>query len=953
MGIWSMKNQQSQNKKHDSEVRKFFHNRSFLLAAVCTVLAAILFGRLFVIQIIEQDYYSDAFEARITKQVSIPSKRGRIYDRNGNILADMRTVENITIQDTTGNTSADNDRLNQIIRETVSLIENHGDKLTLDFDIKYENGNYSYTVEGTELTRFKADIYGYADPSSMTEEESGSSAGELVQVLASRYRISSEDTSDEGRQLLLETAAIRYELSLNAYQKYNATVIARDVSSGTVRAIEDSKDLDGVSVENSYERVYVDSECFSGITGYLGEISDEELEESGDTYKSGDMIGKVGIESSMEEVLRGTNGYRQISVDSLGRELGEISYTRPEEGRDVYLTIDKDLQEAAYRILEKNLSSILLSKMSYAAEDFTITEDTDSDDIVIPATHVYAAVLNNVINRDHFTESDASDTERRVHSAYNSYLATVKDGIRGELDSEGTAYADLSGEYQSYENYISSALSARGILDSDKIDKNDSVYLAWTSDETASMSEFLHHAVGEGWIDSSSLDIPGDADESAVYDALASEIVGEICDDSGFSDRVYKYMCVSGAITGCQVCEILFDQDLFTPEESVRSSIEYGSNYSAYEYIRTLISDEDLTPAQLCLYPYSGSLVITDVDSGDVLALVSYPGYDCNKMNDSEYYTGLQTDDSKPLVNNATQTRTAPGSTFKMVTSTAGLEENKITIDETIRCTGEFTKIDPSPKCWIYPGRHGYLDLEGGIANSCNCFFYEVGYRLGEDGSGAFDNDRGIELLQKYVSLYGLDQKSGVEIEEADPSVPTRDVVRAAIGQSNNAYTTAALARYVTAVASDGKVYDLTLIDRTADSDGGNIETNSASLIRTISMSQENWDTIHAGMRRVVVGKSYFYNLHRTDSEGDAEYVEAAGKTGTAQQASSMPNHALFLGYAPYEDPDIAVAARIPNGYSSDYAAQLTEQVLQYYYDSSTLQEILDESSLKDEGSGD
>lgn len=942
-----------ENDRRDGAVKRFFRNRPLLLGTACVILAAVLFGRLFVMQIIEGDSYSESFEERITKQVSIPAKRGRIYDRNGNLLAESRTIENITIQDTTGNTSEDNDRLNEIIDETIQLIENHGDRISLDFGVKCENGSYSYTLKGTELTRFKADIYGYADPSSMTKQEQNSSAEELIDALISRYRISVDGDTQAVKERVLEMAAIRYALSLNAYQKYNATTIAKDVSSATVSAIEDSDDLDGVSVSKSYERVYVDSEYFSGITGYLGEVSDEELEELGDEYRAGDLIGKVGIESSMEETLRGTNGHREISVDSLGRELGEISYTRPEEGRDVYLTIDKNLQEAAYQILKKNLASILLSKMTNRRDDFTITQDTDSDDIIIPATHVYAAILNNVIDTEHFTDYDSSDMERQVHAAYASYLTTVRDGIRGDLESAGTPYQELSGEYQSYENYIVSALYSRGILVYDRIDESDTVYLAWTEEETASLSEFLHHAIEKDWLDLSLLGTNDNSEEDLVYEALTGFITEDLFEDSAFSQRVYKYMCVSGAITGCQVCELLFDQDIFTPEESVRSSIVNGNNYAAYQYVRTLISEGDLTPAQLCLYPYSGSLVITDVRSGDVLALVTYPGYDCNQMDDTDYYSSLQSDASRPLINNATQTRTAPGSTFKMVTSTAGLEENKLTLDERINCTGEFTKIDPSPRCWIYPRRHGNLNLEGGIANSCNYFFYEVGYRLGEDQSGNFDDAAGIDLLQKYVSLYGLDQKSGVEIEETEPSVPTTDVVRASIGQSDNAYTTASLARYVTAVATDGNVYDLTLLDKTADSDGKNIAQNSAQLRSSVNMPQENWDAIHAGMRRVVQGKSYFSGLSRRAEDGSTEYIGAAGKTGTAQQSSTMPNHALFLGYAPYEEPEIAVAARIPNGYSSDYAAQLTEQVMQYYFDNSSLPEILGDTTVKYGSSGD
>lgn len=197
-----------------------------------------------------------------------------------------------------------------------------------------------------------------------------------------------------------------------------------------------------------------------------------------------------------------------------------------------------------------------------------------------------------------------------------------------------------------------------------------------------------------------------------------------------------------------------------------------------------------------------------------------------------------------------------------------------------------------------------------------------------EDGYNA---NVGIETLSKYADLFGLSEPSGVEISEASPQVSDAFPVPSAIGQGTHAYTTVGLARYVTAVANSGKVYNLTLIDKVTDTNGNLQFDNSAELRNKIELDDEVWDAIHAGMRQVVQKKAYFSTVA----------VDVAGKTGTAQETSSRADHALFVGYAPYEDPEIAIAIRVLNGYTSDYAAQITKDVIMYYYGLAEEDEII------------
>jgi len=286
----------------------------------------------------------------------------------------------------------------------------------------------------------------------------------------------------------------------------------------------------------------------------------------------------------------------------------------------------------------------------------------------------------------------------------------------------------------------------------------------------------------------------------------------------------------------------------------------------------------------------------------------------------------LQTDLTRPMWNSATQQKTVPGSTFKMISATAALEEHVVTTTSHILCRGIFDRFAANQyKCWVYPSAHGNLNVVGGIANSCNCFFYEVGYQLGISGDTYYSNV-GIDKLYKYADMFGLSEKSGVEIEEATPEVSKDYSVMSAIGQGTNNYTTVGLSRYVTTIANNGTCYNLSLIDKVTDSNGNLLKDFSPEVRNKVDISSSTWSSIHEGMRQVVEKRSDYGILRNAG-------INVAGKTGTAEEARKRANHALFVSYAPYENPEITITTRIANGYTSNYAANLTRDIYLYYFD--------------------
>lgn len=924
-------------------------SRTFVLTITMILIAAVIIERIFDLQIVHGEEYLDSFETKIMKERTISGSRGCIYDRNGNLLAYNELAHSVTIEDVYENSKMKNYNLNSTIATLIQMLEKNGDTTVRDFKIDLDdNGRYAFTVEDTQLLRFLADVYGCLSIDDLKEQERTATAEEVVEYLCgwSRFRIgeyTSEDTKDTfipgngyTKEEVLKILTIRYDMNTNSFQKYIATTVATDVSEETVAVImENCNELEGVSIVEDTVRKYVDSIYFAPIIGYTGKVDQEELKElqtTNSAYDLNDTVGKLGIEKSMESWLQGKKGSETVFVNNVGKVIETSNYVEPAAGNDIYLTLDKDLQIACYKILEEKLAGILYSNIINTKE-FN-TENVTSSKIKIPIYDVYFALINNnIIDLSHFEETTAAENEKAVYNSFLTRKENVFATLREELFNTKTPYESLKTEYQVYESYIVRMLYNNGVIDREKVDPEDQTYIAWTTDEVISLNEYLNYCIAQNWVDVSKLSLDSQySDTEEIYKKLVDYLFGQLENNLDFTKSIYKYMIKDDVISGRQICMILLEQNLIDIPEEEQNKLISGA-VSSYTFMMDRIRNLDITPAQLALDPCNASMVITDVNTGDVLALVSYPGYDNNKMAngvDAEYFAQLRSDLSSPMLNYATQQRTAPGSTFKMVSATAGFKEGIINTTTTFVCNGQFNEIDPPPRCWIYGrGSHGALNVTGAIKNSCNVFFYEMAYRLGMV-DGVYSSEVGLEKLQKYADMYGLTETSGVEIEEYAPQVSNTDAVRSAIGQGTNNYTTVSLARYITTVATSGTCYDLTLIDKVTDRSGNLLMEKEPQVRNQVELSSGEWNAIHTGMRQVVEAKSYYSDLK----------VQVAGKTGTAEENKNRANHALFVCYAPYDNPEIAVATRIAYSYSSDYAARTTKDVISYYFD------LVDEEDL-------
>ena len=323
-----------------------------------------------------------------------------------------------------------------------------------------------------------------------------------------------------------------------------------------------------------------------------------------------------------------------------------------------------------------------------------------------------------------------------------------------------------------------------------------------------------------------------------------------------------------------------------------------------------------------------GAAAVVSVGTGEVLALASYPTYDLSTFN--EDYDELVNDQRLPMFNRATQGIYAPGSTFKMVTAVAALESGIITPSSIIQDRGIYTYYkDPQPMCWIYSqtgSTHGRINVSQAITDSCNYFFYEVG-RL-----------TGIRTLDSYASQFGLGQSTGIEIgdssgvlaspewaESHDQEWTDGQTITAAIGQSYNLFTPLQLANYVATLVGGGDHYQAHLLKNVKAYDSSRLlYMYDDEPMNTVEISDSTLSAVTRGMHELTVSGSVAYAFENC-------VVSAGAKTGSAQVGTDIAN-GVFVAYAPYEKPEIAVAIVIEKGGSGAALANTAVEIINSWF---------------------
>ncbi|MDD4111849.1 MAG: penicillin-binding transpeptidase domain-containing protein [Herbinix sp.] len=930
-------------------LKRIIKSRLFPIAFIYMILFVVIINRLFVLQIVEGPTHAEDYEYMNTEDREIKSTRGNIYDRNGMLLASNTLSYSVVMEDSTQITS--NNQRNAVVHKLIQFIENNQDTLDNPFYIVHVgNEEFEFTISGTALTRFKKKVYAYALVNDqLTEEQMNATAKDVYYFLKNgtsiypMFGISDDYTIDE----ILKIMSVRYAL-FNIYPKFMQITVASQISEGTLAMVmENIADLPGVEIKQQTKRIYHDSIYFAHILGYTGLINADELEKlnkdkANDYYNSSDIIGKTGLEKEFEAYLGGTKGNEVVAVNDNNRVVEVASRNEPVAGNDIYLTIDGELQKQAYHILEKRIAGIFLEHLRPNLDYGTKGESASK--IYTPIYEVYYSLFdNNIIDIDRLSAYDAESIERQVYTKFVDAKADVSSQLNKLLEPTNEITNNKAGDMEEYLDYIYKVLSKQDIILINDIDKDDATLRSYQSGKI-SLSKFLQYTLANNYVNLSKLGVTNYFNSEELYQKLIEYTWDILNEDSTFNKKIYRYLVFSYKLSGTEISLLLFAQGVLKYNEEDVRKLESGS-LSAYKFMEDKIRSLEITPAMLALEPCSGSLVINDVNNGDVLAMVTYPSYDNNMLAnkiDADFYNWLYSDNTDPWMNRPTTQLTAPGSTFKMVTAVAGLEEGVVDPYEKILDLGIFEKISLPAKCHIYPRSHGAVDMANALKVSCNYYFYETSYRLGIDSKGEFNERQGLSQIKKYASLFGLDTLSGVEIGGAMPNVSDKDTVRSSIGQGTNLYTPIQLSRYVTTIANHGTNYSFTLLDRIIGKDGNIVLMNEPEVYKELTdIKSSTWDTVRKGMYMVANEKrGSVYELYNNLG------VTVAAKTGTSQISLSKPNNALFVSFAPYEKPEISVTVVIPNGHTSGNAAETARDIYQLYFNLGNNEELVSNEAV-------
>lgn len=579
-------------------------------------------------------------------------------------------------------------------------------------------------------------------------------------------------------------------------------------------------------------------------------------------------------------------------------------------------------------------------------------------------------------------------TKQEEYDKYSKYGYVYND-IIGKSGIEDTFELDLSGENGTRKVEVNRYGKRSQVLEEEPAINGNDIYLTIDANLQEKAYGFLEATITEtlqkklissvikqsefliSLVESNSISMPkilNSNDESAssqirdyIYNSIDNQ--EELVDIENIK-KIIAEGIKTGRISGLTIILVLHEQGIISGDESYINDIKRG-RISTLQAILDKLSVGEITPQMTNLDPSTGSVVVVEVGTGNVLSAVSYPSYDNNELvnnMNNEYYMQLLSDPSTPLINRAFSEPRAPGSTFKMITAIAGLESGVITPKSTISDRTSFTKAgNPPVRSWSTRSL-GVLNVSQALEVSSNYFFSDVSYNLGSNDPETL----GIDILNKYMIAFGLNDRTGVEIGEYRDSIEASlaqknielsisspefskflalsadenaeessyrwrdgDTVRTAIGQSNNNYTAASMAKYISTIATRGERYKLNLVSKLENSEKEVVREFLPVLEYYLDVKEENLDAVIDGMVRVTTGSKGTARQIFSNFE-----IPVAGKTGTAEQVGSRSDHSSFGGFAPIDSPEIAVYVMIPFGdskYNSAAATQVARNVIAEY----------------------
>lgn len=889
---------------------ELLRNRLFVLLAAAAVIFMILVGRLFYMQIVNGEEADASLTSSVTREVTIPAARGNIYDRYGRPLAVNEAAFSVEIDDSITVDYEDADA------ESVSLykklIKNGyvvGDDLPITKDAPYE-----FTISSDELEEWKTNI-------GLTKKQMNYTAEETLNYLYERFGITDADMTEEEKRALVS-------LGININDKnIMITNLIMTIETNGGEIVDELP----ISQEQPYYFLLEDEDEILSWKSSVS-MSEEELD--------------YDAEESMQYLIE-LFGIPENISPSMQRKVAAVRYSLYLQRYKKYqpVTVAREINDEVIAAVEENLDKF--PGVSVETESMRVYEDGE--------------IFSNIIGYIR----QISDTELQEYSEYGY----TSGDIVGKTGIEKVMELELNGQDGKMLVEVDNMGRKISTLETEAPVSGDDVFLTIDKELQISAYNYLKDALADAiitrltselekdvpvtlkqlftsMIDSNNISVTEVMKAEDGYQKVLKDIILAHDPDIDVTDsedkteakQVLTNAVDNGTISYTTLIYVMIEQGVITADDNYKARIASGE-LTPFNVIIEKLESGDLEPAETGLEPCTGSVVVSDVNSGEVLALVTYPSYDNNELVNTfnnEYYNKLLEDPTTPLVNRPLMQKKAPGSTLKMITAIAGLETGVITPDMQIRDKGVFKDAGtPYANCLIYSlngSTHGYVDVSHALEVSCNYFFYEVGYQLGNDTENP-RSLKGITILDEYYDAFGLNSPTGVEIGESAPSMASPsykeevikwqnpeatssqtawtsgDTIRAAIGQSVNSFSAASMNKYVATLANGGTRYKMHLLDKVKSSDGTVTEEVEEAVENVLEITPENLEAVYEGMLLVTQGsKGTLRNVFKVFP------IDVAAKSGTAEENKNLSSHVWFVGFAPYDDPQIAVTVMIPFG---------------------------------------
>lgn len=889
---------------------ELLRNRLFVLLAAAAVIFMILVGRLFYMQIVNGEEADASLTSSVTREVTIPAARGNIYDRYGRPLAVNEAAFSVEIDDSITVDYEDADA--EAVSLYKKLIKNGyvvGDDLPITKDAPYE-----FTISSDELEEWKTNI-------GLTKKQMNYTAEETLNYLYERFGITDADMTEEEKRALVS-------LGININDKnIMITNLIMTIETNGGEIVDELP----ISQEQPYYFLLEDEDEILSWKSSVS-MSEEELD--------------YDAEESMQYLIE-LFGIPENISPSMQRKVAAVRYSLYLQRYKKYqpVTVAREINDEVIAAVEENLDKF--PGVSVETESMRVYEDGE--------------IFSNIIGYIR----QISDTELQEYSEYGY----TSGDIVGKTGIEKVMELELNGQDGKMLVEVDNMGRKISTLETEAPVSGDDVFLTIDKELQISAYNYLKDALADAiitrltselekdvpvtlkqlftsMIDSNNISVTEVMKAEDGYQKVLKDIILAHDPDIDVTDsedkteakQVLTNAVDNGTISYTTLIYVMIEQGVITADDNYKARIASGE-LTPFNVIIEKLESGDLEPAETGLEPCTGSVVVSNVNSGEVLALVTYPSYDNNELVNTfnnEYYNKLLEDPTTPLVNRPLMQKKAPGSTLKMITAIAGLETGVIIPDTQIRDKGVFKDAGtPYANCLIYSlngSTHGYVDVSHALEVSCNYFFYEVGYQLGNDTENP-RSLKGITILDEYYDAFGLNSPTGVEIGESAPSMASPsykeevikwqnpeatssqtawtsgDTIRAAIGQSVNSFSAASMNKYVATLANGGTRYKMHLLDKVKSSDGTVTEEAEETVENVLEIAPENLEAVYEGMLLVTQGSKGTLRTVFKDFP-----IDVAAKSGTAEENKNLSSHVWFVGFAPYDDPQIAVTVMIPFG---------------------------------------